>query len=118
MLQFVARKPINRCKADEALSQLSSKAFHLLYGKRALDVCQQPQSLCFVPSVQEIWVLYKGGKGKLCTSSSRKYKEQLTTLCCLFALNHGLCWFETCRIQCCTDITCESGKERNVASLK
>lgn len=47
MLQFVARKPINRSKADEALSQLSSKAFQLLYGKRALDICQQPQKSMF-----------------------------------------------------------------------
>ena len=57
-----------RPNADQVLKQAQNHAFQLFYGKRTLEVPQNPIVLCAVPHSQEIWVVCDNIKGELFAS--------------------------------------------------
>ena len=64
MIKMWHRESVHRPAAKDVLKQLKDVSFQLLYGKRALEVPQNPRYMCFVPSVSEVWALCDDREGK------------------------------------------------------
>ena len=65
MIKMWHQESVHRPVAKDVLKQLKDVSFQLLYGKRALEVPQNPRYMCFVHSVNELWVVCDDRQGKL-----------------------------------------------------
>lgn len=65
MIVMWNQESTRRPAAGEVVRQLQNPAFQLLYGKKVLEVPQNPRFLCASPSTYELWIVCDDKKGMI-----------------------------------------------------